>query len=749
MKDRLCTHPWAVAITGLFVALAATYSLVSPIFEVSDEFLHYPVVEHIATTGQLPVQDPDIRTMWDQEGSQPPLYYLLGAGLTFWIDTSDLEAVRWLNPHAKLGIPLDPDNKNIIIHTAAERFPWRGTVLAVHLIRFLSVIMGAVSVALAYAIAYEAWPGSRWLPPLAAALVAFNPMFLFISGSVNNDNLMVLLGTWTLLLLVRVLRDGLSTQRSITLAVVVALGSLTKISGLTFAPVVGLALAVHGWRTRRWREAVAAGGLILIAWATLAGWWYLRNLRLYGELLGTQTMIAIAGGRPETDLAGLVREWYGFWVAYWALFGGVSILADPVVYRFLSAISWAAAAGLIGWGVVTARRRAWQELMIPGLLAVQVILTFAALIRWTLMTYGSQGRLMFPAIGAISALMALGLLNWLPERWQQAGAAAVGLPLLAIAVISPFRYIAPAYADPPVVDQIPAGAVPAGLSFNGFEIVAVATESVTVEEGGRVPITLYMRANGPLDTNYSLYLHALGRNGEEIGKIDTYPGGGALPASHMQPGAIYADHYSLELEPEFETPTIVRVAVGAGLRTNNQYIILNGRMPDGSEIPSVVVHAGVAYPADESRCVGLAPADAAVNATVGGFARLWAAPLNVTASPGESVPITLYWDRLADTPVDWTVFVHLVGADDGIAAQADGPPLNGAYPTSLWRRACQFADVHTLQLPGDIPAGTYRVIAGMYNAADPAYVRAPATTLDGTPYPDYAIPLGTVHVEAP
>ena len=27
-----------------------------------------------------------------------PLYYYLGAALTFWIDTSDMEQVRWLNP---------------------------------------------------------------------------------------------------------------------------------------------------------------------------------------------------------------------------------------------------------------------------------------------------------------------------------------------------------------------------------------------------------------------------------------------------------------------------------------------------------------------------------------------------------------------------------------------------------------------------------------------------------------------------
>jgi hypothetical protein len=68
-------HPWGAAIITLYVALAVVYSLVTPIFEASDEISHYPVVEHIATTGHLPEQQPGMRTLWEQEGK--PLYYWL------------------------------------------------------------------------------------------------------------------------------------------------------------------------------------------------------------------------------------------------------------------------------------------------------------------------------------------------------------------------------------------------------------------------------------------------------------------------------------------------------------------------------------------------------------------------------------------------------------------------------------------------------------------------------------------------
>ena len=132
---------WIAVITLLFVILGVVYSLATPIFEASDELWHYPVVKHIADGRGLPVQRPGVEAPWQQEGSQPPGYYALAALVTAWIDTDDLSEVRWLNPMANTGRPLAAGNKNMVIHTEREAFPWRGTALAVHLIRLLSVLL--------------------------------------------------------------------------------------------------------------------------------------------------------------------------------------------------------------------------------------------------------------------------------------------------------------------------------------------------------------------------------------------------------------------------------------------------------------------------------------------------------------------------------------------------------------------------------------------------------------------------------
>jgi hypothetical protein len=244
-------------LLAVFIALSTLYSIAVPPFEASDELWHYPMVKYIADNWALPVQDPENVGPWRQEGSQPPLYYFIGAVATFWIDTSDVDVVRHLNPHADNGVATADGNVNLITHhPETESFPWRGTTLAVHLIRFLSVLMGAATVYLTYRLTLELGESASrrvsesasqrvsesasqrdfgelpWHSPalvtagasgppgqvsravgewrnvalVAAAINAFTPMFLFISGAVNNDNLVVPLCSLALLLMVRMAR---------------------------------------------------------------------------------------------------------------------------------------------------------------------------------------------------------------------------------------------------------------------------------------------------------------------------------------------------------------------------------------------------------------------------------------------------------------------------------------------------------------------------------------------------------------
>ena len=181
---------WLALIITLYLMLGVVYAVTTPVFEASDELWHYPMIRHLADGNPLPIQGADRVGPWKQQASQPPLYYYVGAALTFWIDTSDMEQVRWLNPHVDNGVITEDGNINLTIHDP-DWNQWQGTLLAVHLVRLFSVLLGATTVYFTYRIAKAVAPERPEIALGATAVNAFLPMFLFISGAVNNDNLVM------------------------------------------------------------------------------------------------------------------------------------------------------------------------------------------------------------------------------------------------------------------------------------------------------------------------------------------------------------------------------------------------------------------------------------------------------------------------------------------------------------------------------------------------------------------------------
>ncbi len=53
-------------------------------------------------------------------------------------------------------------------------------------------------------------------------------------------------------------------------------------------------------------------------------------------------------------------------------------------------------------------------------------------------------------------------------------------------------------------------------------------------------------------------------------------------------------------------------------------------------------------------------------------------------------------------------------------AARDLPPVNGTFPTTEWQAGDLVRDPHALALPADLPAGSYRLVAGLYDPASGA-----------------------------
>ncbi len=62
--------------------------------------------------------------------------------------------------------------------------------------------------------------------------------------------------------------------------------------------------------------------------------------------------------------------------------------------------------------------------------------------------------------------------------------------------------------------------------------------------------------------------------------------------------------------------------------------------------------------------------------------------------PSREAFILLYWQPTSSLPTDYTIFIHLRAPDGFIRSQADGPPVNGHYPTTAWQSGEVIQDVH-------------------------------------------------------
>ena len=716
MTKHQRTLLWLIILA--YGILGVSYALATPPLESSDEYKHYPFVQYVQSERKLPVLDPENPGLWLQEAAQPPLYYVLMAGVTAKIDTSDLPLVHHKNPQAFIGNPDQVGNKNLIIHDPTrETFPWEGSVLAIYLVRAISLLLGMGTILITARLGQHLFDARIGL--FAAALTAFNPMFLFVTAAVNNDSLAILLGSLGLYWLVRLWQDAPDPRRAwwryVVLGIVLGLGMLTKLSLGGLLGLTGLALAWLSWRRRDWSLLFGGGALLLIISLLLSGWWFIRNWQLYTDLTGLNAFIAVQGTRDSPlDWAGWISEFGTFYRSFWGLFGGVNVAAPELFYLLLNTVALLGMAGLIKWLWSKSARKqfvlsgAW---LLPAWIAVLLIL----LIRWNIISPAFQGRLIFPALAAINVLWAVGILAWVDKKWQTRVAAILSSALLVAAILLPWGTIRPAYAFPEALATVPSVAQISPVTFTAVDgqlklvgVEMVEDQSVT-PGGSPVLVTLYWQSQAPVAVDYISSVHLLGRELQSVGQIDRYPAMGMKPTSRWQTGDIYRDEYHIMTQGSAEAPALLSVAVS--LYDDRADRSLPASSSEGLPIDLLIVGEPARLANNDPKILSME-----VTTNVPFEQEIILAGFSGAAGlAGEIVPLTLYWHASGAPDKEYTVFLHLLDQNGERIAGADAPPVGNYYPTSLWQDGDVIDDVHRLPLPPDLPAGEYQVVVGLYD----------------------------------
>jgi hypothetical protein len=183
--------------------------------------------------------------------------------------------------------------------------------------RSLSTLASMVTVLLVAAFAHALLEGRRPAVSLgAAALTAVHAPFVSVSGVLHNDALGVALAAAVLWLVVRVVRQGPSPGLVAALALTALAGTAVRASNASLVAIASLAVLVaalaHAPADVRWGRGLRRGLVtaFLVGGTSLAGigWFFVRNIQLYGNALGYGVLEEAFGKTPRTESFFLLRH---------------------------------------------------------------------------------------------------------------------------------------------------------------------------------------------------------------------------------------------------------------------------------------------------------------------------------------------------------------------------------------------------------------------------------------------------------
>ncbi|HOQ98418.1 MAG TPA: glycosyltransferase family 39 protein [Anaerolineae bacterium] len=733
------TETWAlVALLVAHVLLGAYYSMVIPVYEAHDEDGHFFFVRYLASERHLPLPGEKSASKND-EMHQPPLYYILAALPVGLAGVDDGLTPKY---NATMSWPDGQGGRNRVVHdAAAEAWPYRGTTLAIHLARLVSVLLGAAGLLFTFLAARKVFPlepAVRWG---AVLLLAFWPQYRFSTAVINNDIMVTMCGaavTW--LLAVNIMGGRPRLWALLAMLGTAALAVLSKGNGLALLPVVLMVLlgcVLSAEPADRRRLLIRLGGG-LAAGAIAVGLWYARNLRGGVGLFGGDRSVGLLWMQVvEPFLGGRQFPWHLVWPALkhglsslWAGFGWNNVGLPLPVYS--AAAVWGAL-GLAGCALWLWRRPPRRLVVALGALMLVIIPTviMALLLTVPMRTVTAHGRSWLPALPAICILLSVGWSTMVPGRVRRLGWGVTAGALGLLAVLTPVLYIRPAYAMPKQLsaDQA-AGFTPVHATFGGFaELVGYRIDDRFVEPDGTVRVSLFWRVLARAEADYTLAIQAFEGQHTMVGEVQRLPGQGAYATTTWQPGTLYSEDVAMRLQSDeqgahlgwlevsfFREKGVLPVSVVDGNGGDLGYSVRLGRIKirkEASARPVAHVEDGVRF--------------GAAILLRGGEARL------EPAAGGQMLALNLQWLAVGQQDTDYTVSVQLRDTQQVVVDQADDQPGHGAYPTSFWEVGETIDDEYTLELPPNLGTSPYSVYVCMYDLA--TMRRLPVADAQGQPSP--------------
>lgn len=249
---------------------AVVWSFVTPPFQVPDETGHIVYVQHLAETGDIP-DTPGKGVFSDEQSALITALrfnQIIGRkrdrAISTELDERGVQAVGKDRPNpVSQGGSIESSPQPPLFYAAESvvylASPWQSLLDRLWLMRLFAALLAAATTCFTYLFLRELLR-EPWTWTVGALVVAFQPLFGFISSGVTPDSLLFAATAALLFGLARAFRRELTLRLGVFIGAALAVGALAKLNFVAIIPGALLGLALLCWRAPAERRGVALRG---------------------------------------------------------------------------------------------------------------------------------------------------------------------------------------------------------------------------------------------------------------------------------------------------------------------------------------------------------------------------------------------------------------------------------------------------------------------------------------------------------
>lgn len=703
----------------LYFAAAIWMAVHLPAHATPNELLNFEYIQVMRQIRGLPnrgLVDSEVRyTEWHQ----PPVYFAFAALAGMGVPVPETNQ----NPPPPIEWPANPaylathsGNLNPVIHITPQNTPLLYTS------RIAAALLGILGLAALYRAGRDVHSVAVAL--LMVSILAFQPNYLHLSASVNNDMPLTAVAAMVLAYTILIIHNDKGPRWFFGLGLLAAAAVLTKANGVFVLAYLGAAWLIVLLRHSDWPRTIKSviyslAGLIPL-WAA---WLALNTIRMKDTLgvEGSLPVDRVLALRPG-DFALLVPWMDDMWRSFWLDWSAGDVGYGPDLYYILWVVFLLFA--LLGWLRRDRGHGSWPVVLAVLLGIAAISYLYLAVKALTVKEAGflvPEGRWWLPVMPGIAWLAAVGFSRWWPDsRRDRALLVATLVPAASTFLLLWFFY--PSLY--PQTTQLPAAAIrdleTAVIYDDQLALLETTVDPLTLNEVAKLSLTWQALEN--IEADYTIAAQLLIPENGNWRKIDeqySFPGLGLNPTSGWQQGDIHQDTWSLLPGGTLAGPALAQLLIHVQHEGRNLASTLADQPLDPPLVLSVPVRPQEPLTVDNKL-------PESVN--FGGSIELAAVELK---SEGDDLLATLWWQALREPDKDYAVFLHLLDSQDVLLAQNDSMPASGASPTGIWQEGDVIGDEHFLSHAAEAKT----LLIGVY---DPNSGERLAATLDGQPLPDNA-----------